>query len=326
MGTALTASVGVHLVLLLLGWLFPPSAHSQPVVPEETLLRFDLTPAEPADETLEPKGDVPVPQPAQPQSMAQDKPQPMLDEFVRDPAPADLPPPPMEQEEVVPRDEVAEQEAIEVAEEISAGLDLADDGVETDGQREATRSATPRGPQHEPFNVESALQDFGRVLGRPRPDATGSQKGLNIPDLPPLPATGFGFGNLEFESRDFDWSDYARQIYMAIWRAWHNRLYATHEEFERWGFERGSFGLRHFNRIAFTIQKNGQVTGIVLEGESGCYPLDNSALDALHEVILPPLPPEFPRDQETVHARFIAEGNVRAMRRTLAHYKRMGLF
>ena len=56
----------------------------------------------------------------------------------------------------------------------------------------------------------------------------------------------------------------------------------------------------------FTIQRNGEVTGIILEGPSGCYPLDDSALDALREVILPPLPKDFPRDQETVHARFIA--------------------
>ena len=48
--------------------------------------------------------------------------------------------------------------------------------------------------------------------------------------------------------------------------------------------------------------------------------------DALREVILPPLPPEFPRDQETVHARFIADGDVRTMRRFLAQLKRAGYF
>jgi hypothetical protein len=174
--------------------------------------------------------------------------------------------------------------------------------------------------------VESALQSFGRALGQSQPPNGGSGQGLAIPDLPPLPATGFGFGNLEFESRDYDWTDYARQIYVAIWRAWHSRLYATTDAFDRWGYERSSWWLHHASRIAFTIESNGQVTGIVLETPAGCYPLDDSALDALREVVLPPLPAEFPRDRETIHARFIADGDIRGMRSHLGELKRLGLF
>jgi outer membrane biosynthesis protein TonB len=330
MGAALAVSIGVHLLLLLAGWLFPPSAHSQPPDLEETVLRFDLTPAEPGDEFIEPLGDVPVPaeqpQPAQPMEAPQEESPPTLDDFVADPAPADLPPPPIEQDEVVPQEEVADLEAIEVAEQVNTGLEIDEDGIESEGEREASRPATQAAPEQNRFNMENALQDFGKAISRPQPDAEGTQQGLSVPDLPAMPATGFGFGNLEFESRDFDWSDYARQIYGIIWRAWHNRLYVTADEFERWGRANRSFALHHFNRVAFTIEKNGHVTGIVLEGASGCYPLDDSSLDALREVILPPLPPDFPRDQETVHARFIADGDVRTMRRFLAQLKRAGYF
>ena len=150
----------------------------------------------------------------------------------------------------------------------------------------------------------------------------GASGGLNLPEAP---ATGFGFGNLRFESGDFDWKDYARVIYVAIWRAWHNRLYLTTEVFERWGAQYGSL-LEHSNRVVFTIERNGQVTGVALETPSGCVPLDESAQDALRQVVLPPLPREFPRSAETVHAQFIAEGDIRSMRRTLEYLKAAGYF
>ena len=54
------------------------------------------------------------------------------------------------------------------------------------------------------------------------------------------------------------------------------------------------------------IEGDGEVTGITVEAVSGCPPLDDSAADALDEVILPRCPPTFPREREVVHARFIA--------------------
>jgi hypothetical protein len=133
-------------------------------------------------------------------------------------------------------------------------------------------------------------------------------------------------GNLVFESRDYDWSHYGRQIYMAIWRAWHNRLWLTTDDFEKWAHQTQSWLLNHQTQVRFVIERNGQVTGIVTESGSGCAPLDQSAIDALAEVILPPLPQDFPREGEVVHARFIAMGETRAMRPVLSRYKAMGLF
>ena len=144
--------------------------------------------------------------------------------------------------------------------------------------------------------------------------------------MPNLPSTGFGVGNLEFEGRDYDWENYGRQIHGIIWRAWHNRLLITASVFERWASENRSWLLDHQNAVRFTILKTGQVVDVAIETPSGCYPLDDSATDALKEVVLPPLPPDFQRDSETVHARFIAEGEIRVMKSFLQQMKNAGYF
>jgi TonB family protein len=152
---------------------------------------------------------------------------------------------------------------------------------------------------------------------------TGSGAGRGVPAMP---STGFSAGNLEFESRDYDWTDYYRQIHLAIWQAWHRRLHQTTERFERFAHERGDWLLEHSARIRFTILRSGQVVDVALETASGCEPLDDSAVDALREVVLPPLPSDFPRGSERVHGRFVATGDIRGMRRTLEYLKRNGYF
>ena len=67
-------------------------------------------------------------------------------------------------------------------------------------------------------------------------------------------------------------------------------------------------------------------TFIAVESPSACLALDDSATDALAEVILPPLPADFPRDRETVHGRFIARGEIMSMRPHLSRLKRLGYF
>jgi hypothetical protein len=310
---AVGISVALHLLLFVTSWLFPfRAATARPVAPEETTLRFSFAPTV-TDREVQPRGEIPVPAAAASLSPSRQA----------GGAAASLAPPsaaaPQPAVEQPARQEIPGQEPIRDSD--SAGEQSRPDELGSVARGQGAREPPGR------FDVEGALRDFGRVLAEPRPPSSAqSREGLNIPDLPPLPATGFGFGDLEFESRDYDWSDYARQIYMAIWRAWHNRLYVTSDAFERWGFEHRTWWLRHQSRIRFTIERNGQVSGIVLETASGCFPLDESATDALREVILPQLPADFPRDRETIHARFIAEGDVRSMRRHLAELKRWGLF
>jgi hypothetical protein len=248
--------------------------------------------------------------------------------------------PPAETDDRPPTDEQPEQQQPADAEELlereteqapPPGADLAEGDENTYRLQPETESSSEQGTTRS-LDVGSAMRDFGQVLDRAResrsPAEPGGGRATNVfvPDHAALPPTGFGAGNLVFESRDYDWSDYARQIYMAIWRAWHNRLYQTTNEFEGWGQDNRRWYLENQAAIRFVIQRNGQVEGVMVETPSGCVPLDKSAADALVEVILPPLPDDFPRDQETVHALFIAVGEIRQMRPVLSQLKRMGLF
>jgi hypothetical protein len=180
------------------------------------------------------------------------------------------------------------------------------------------------------FDLGKAMREFRDAAGRGRsaePLDRGRGQGTYVPpDLSGLPTTGYGLGNFEYESKDYAWDDYHRQIYMAIWRAWHNRLLATVGDFELWKHRNGVWLLEHTSRVRFTIQRDGDLTGIAVEVPSGCPPLDVSAADALDEVVLPPLPSDFPRNQETVHVRFIAHGDISTMRRYLEQMKALHLF
>ena len=179
-------------------------------------------------------------------------------------------------------------------------------------------------------DILGRLREFKRALEAPRPSSpngpSGGGKGTGGVTMPALPPTGFGIGNLEFEGRDYDWESYGRQIHGIIWRAWHNRLLITSSVFERWAAENRNWMLDHRNGVRFTILKTGQVVDVAIETPSGCYPLDDSATDALREVVLPPLPSDFQRDTETVHARFVAEGEIRTMHAFLQQMKNAGFF
>ena len=193
-----------------------------------------------------------------------------------------------------------------------------------------TQPAPEQRPTEKRLDVDQALREFRRdVVRQPvpmTPQAAESAPNIVMPRLSEIPTSGYGMGPLHFESIDYDWNDYGRQIYWAIWRAWHNRLYVTADDFEKWAHGADEWYLRHQAQVRFVIQGNGQVEQVVLESGSGCGPLDDSATDALREVILPPLPRDFPRDSEVVHATFFAKGWIRHMRPALRRMKSEGLF
>jgi len=176
------------------------------------------------------------------------------------------------------------------------------------------------------------MQDFGQQLDRareatpPRPAGQGPPRNVFVPDPSEVATTGYGLGNLTFETADFDWSDYARSIYVEIWRAWHNRLLRLVNDFEKWSYQNREPLLQHANQIMFVIEHSGEVSQILIETPSGCVPLDDSATQALEEVILPPLPEAFPKEREIVHARFIANGEIRFMRPALTRMKALNYF
>jgi len=174
------------------------------------------------------------------------------------------------------------------------------------------------------------LSEFSRAFQRDREDAPSrpSQEPRNVfePDWSNLPPTGQALGNMVFESGDYDWTDYQRQIYWIIWRTWHNRLLARVDDFEKWARQNNTGYMEHVNGIRFTIESNGEISSIVVESESNSVPFDLSAVEGLDEAVLPPLPDDFPRDSETVHAQFIGQGEISMMRRGLRRLRDAGVF
>jgi hypothetical protein len=180
------------------------------------------------------------------------------------------------------------------------------------------------------FDLRRALSEFDRSISRQAPIEDSAHAGKSaggfVPDVSELPRTGFGVGELTFESGDYDWDEYGSQVYVAIWRAWHRRLWMTTDDFERWAHATGRWYLDDHTRVRFVIESSGDVTGIAEEAPSACGPLNASAVEALDEVILPPLPRDFPREREVVHARFIATGWIGDMKPHLGQLRRAGRF
>ncbi|NIM00820.1 MAG: hypothetical protein GTN89_07885 [Acidobacteria bacterium] len=180
-------------------------------------------------------------------------------------------------------------------------------------------------------SIGERLTDFSRAVQRAR-DAAPAQpeqapRNMFEPDWSNLPPhTGQVLGNMMFESGDYDWTDYQRQIYWIIWRTWHNRLLARVDDFEKWAQQNQSGYMDHINQIRFTIERNGEISSITVETESDSIPFDLSSVEGLDEAVLPPLPDDFPRDTETVHAQFIGQGEIGLMRRGLQRLKQMGVF
>lgn len=56
--------------------------------------------------------------------------------------------------------------------------------------------------------------------------------------------------------------------------------------------------------VTFTIHRDGSVTNVKVEKSSGISTMDNSAIRAVQDAQLPPLPPNFPRNQADVEMTF----------------------
>jgi hypothetical protein len=342
---ALGISVGLHVLLVLISFVFPLGSHSATPPEEEQSIEFTFADDE-EEEQGRKRGEVPVPTPEQAAAPPPPVPEPTIPD--RSPPPQ-VPVPeqpaqrPLEQPPVDPLPEPEKNEEPVEEQPTDAELEDLDDPTDEPETQEAEGSeleeqqvspfASPgqpaprQAPQPVP-SINQALRQFREQVNatRPEPAARGTFENVFVPDLAELPLAGSPYAFLEHESRDFDFSDYDRQIYFLILFAWYERLYETSSEFEKWGFRNRTAYLDHRSKITFTIQKNGDVTGITLSGPAGCPPLDTSAMDALDEVILPPLPAEFPRDAEVIHATFLAQGDIRSLRPHFERMKRAGYF
>jgi len=344
LGWALLASAVLHLALILISFVVPIT--SQSAIPEpqpDTVLKFDFADATdpelqgstesmmpiPAQQPRQlpqvartaPSAPTQIPVPPQPQTPpAQQNPEPRADqphESAEDPTRA----------EESPFDEP--READDPGEPSGSELLEQPDGRFANPPA-APESGTPAEPGGRNISLGRALEEYRNQLAQrppPRPGqyGAGSQPSVFVPNAGDWPMRGVGIDNLIFETRDFDWEDYARQIYNEILRAWYKRLYATTGEFEKWAYG-NTWELNHWTQIRFVIENSGDVTTISVEIPATCDPLDQSAVQALDEVILPPLPRDFPKSREVVHARFIARGHIFDMRPYFRRLERQGYF
>ena len=98
------------------------------------------------------------------------------------------------------------------------------------------------------------------------------------------------YGTLSFDTKGFDWGDYAREIYLIVKKNWYDRI-----PIAAWYGQKGKVFIR------FVIEKDGTITDLALLRSSDVSPLDRAAENAIRASSpLPPLPGNFPKDREGV--------------------------
>ena len=341
---AVVLSLLVHAVVLAISYWVPIESadEQQPAAEQETLLTFNFSEAnDPTAANAMPLGQVPLdlpPTQATPwvdpsdtgQENAPDVPVMPDPRASITPNPIDAPnptaaetaaessdlrdapePEPEEQRTDVPEDPAEETSRDDASNEQE--VDELEGVAETPEASVDDRNAiAPRGGASGPRSLTDSLRSFSSAVQRARarnlqrPAATrGTHQTTFVPEAGDLPVAGAPYGVLEFSSRDYDWGDYARQIYERILKAWYRRIDQSTNEFERWGRDFDAIEIDDQVKVVFTIEASGDVSGISVVVPSRTEPLDLSATDALEEVILPPLPPDFPRESEEVRATFL---------------------
>ena len=149
----------------------------------------------------------------------------------------------------------------------------AEDGDESDqnpgqgGSREDRRAAFQKALK----DLESGTYDFSGF------DNPGYLQGNN-------------YGTLSFDTKGFDWGDYARQLYLIIKKNWYDRIPIA-----------AYYGQKGKVFIRFVIEKDGSITDLAVIRSSEITPFDKAAENAIRASNpLPPLPSNFPKDAEGV--------------------------
>jgi CubicO group peptidase (beta-lactamase class C family) len=334
---ALLVSVLLHGCLLLIAVYVPGLAEiltfrPEETVQEDTVVKFSFAPPAEQDSDGAARRAAEATPPIPP------APVPSVDLSATTPVPqgavpAPSLPTPEEAEES--REEVQEAEQRQEAEPDRA-TEKAQEAEEVDPRPDRETAPKPNEsqntestPQPPSFNLGEALREFEGALNAAQaaqPRTGGVPVNVFRPDAAELPFAGFGVGNLEFGTRDYDWNDYGRQIYVAIWREWHKQLYYGVDEFERWAHQNQEWLAKARDKLEFVIESNGEVSRVTLLGGDGMDPLDDSTRRTLESVVLPPLPEDFPKDREIIRANFFLSGDLHTMRRSLEWMLKNGYF
>ena len=101
---------------------------------------------------------------------------------------------------------------------------------------------------------------------------------------------GGNYGTLSFDTKGFEWGDYARQLYLIIKKNWYDRIPIA-----------AYYGQKGKVFIRFVIEKDGSITDLAVIWSSEISPFDRAAENAIRASNpLPPLPANFPKEREGV--------------------------
>ena len=156
------------------------------------------------------------------------------------------------------------------------------------------RLAPPRGTGRQ--NGPPSFRVPGGIPGRRGPRGSGTDFNVG--------GGGGFFGDLHFESNDYDWSDYSTKVYFAVYRSWLRELYGRVSRFERDQALRNLQTLDGDVYIRFTLKRDGSVEDLEVLRPSVLPALDDASSAAIRRAVLPALPSDFPRNQERVTYRF----------------------
>lgn len=136
------------------------------------------------------------------------------------------------------------------------------------------------------------------------------------------------FGDLKFDSSDYNWSEYSTKVYFAVYRAWLRELFSRVLRFQR---DQSLLGLPNLDgkvHIHFVFHRDGHVDQIQVVSPSPIPTLDRASSVALERAVLPPLPADFPRDQEGITFSFEIFGfqSAQQLERRLKYSRYQGEF
>jgi TonB family protein len=101
---------------------------------------------------------------------------------------------------------------------------------------------------------------------------------------------GGNYGTLSFDTKGFDWGDYARQLYLIIKKNWYDRIPIA-----------AYYGQKGKVFIRFVIEKDGSISDLAILRSSDISPFDRAAENAIRASNpLPHLPSNFPKQREGV--------------------------
>lgn len=226
---------------------------------------------------------MPMPPPPPPQQAAQTPPKPVLPEAPQIVAPTTAQTTPLPKAGQLPPQPEAPKLALQDVNPAQRPGNAKPTGLiqmPTPGIQEAVRNLSHTGGAQGTISIGDVGEDGG------------SGPGLNLP-----PSAGRPKSTLELKSDPMgvDFHPYMQQVIAAVRRNW----FAVYPEAARLG-QRGQVVLQ------FAVVKQGLVTKVVFNGQSGAKALDQSAVAAISASNpLPPLPAEFKGDRIVLQMTFL---------------------